>query len=547
MPAPRPLDPAIVPAVAEPDAPGAFDLVGASGPVVVLAAHPDDETLGAGSLIAQLVRHGRAVTVVVVTDGAASHPRSTSTPAGSLRELRLAEARAALDELVGLGDPAGLRHRAEQSAQSAPSAQSAQSAQSALSAQSAQSALIELVALGVPDGGLREARDDVHRQLADLLSERRPVLVLAPWRGDGHRDHRVLGEVAAELVGGDGSALPDARLLEYPIWMWHWGGPDHPDVPWDALVRVDGGEEAGLAKQRALARYSSQVLPLSDRPGDEAVLRPDFVEHFVGGAEVFVEAPAPAPEPEPAPEDPLEGGHSGSRAGRAEPALDATDPPSTDSTLALAPAPEHVPADTLAPSFDATHARRDDPWGVTTRWYERRKRALVLASLPDERLGRVLEIGCSIGVVTEQLALRADSVLAVDVSSVAVERARARLAAQPHVRVEVADVSAGLPQGDHELDLVVLGEVGYYLSPEALGALLVDVDRVLAPGGSLVACHWRHGADDFAQGGDEVHEALAAWARDSGLTRVVGHVEEDFLLDVFSRDPRSVASRTGLR
>jgi len=468
LPAPRPLDPATVPAVAEPDAPGAFDLVGASGPVVVLAAHPDDETLGAGSLIAQLVRHGRAVTVVVVTDGAASHPRSTSTPAGSLRELRLSEARAALDEL-GPG--------------------------------------VELIALGVPDGALREARDDVRSQLAHLLAERRPVLVLAPWRGDGHRDHRVLGEVAAELVGGDGSALPDARLLEYPIWMWHWGGPDHPDVPWDALVRVDGDEEAGLAKQRALARYSSQVLPLSDRPGDEAVLRPDFVEHFVGGAEVFVEAPSPVPAPTPSAEATFE----------------------------------------LAPSFDATHARRDDPWGVTTRWYERRKRALVLASLPDERLGRVLEIGCSIGVVTEQLALRADSVLAVDVSSVAVERARERLAAQPHVRVEVADVSAGLPQRDHELDLVVLGEVGYYLSPEALGALLVDVDRVLAPGGSLVACHWRHGADDFAQGGHEVHEALAAWARDSGLTRVVGHVEEDFLLDVFSRDPRSVASRTGLR
>ncbi len=523
LPAPRPLDPAIVPAVAEPDAPGAFDLVGASGPVVVLAAHPDDETLGAGSLIAQLVRHGRAVTVVVVTDGAASHPRSTSTPAGSLRELRLAEARAALDELAGLGDPAG------------------------------QGAPIELVALGVADGGLREARDHVRRQLADLLTERRPVLVLAPWRGDGHRDHRVLGEVAAELVGGDGSALPDARLLEYPIWMWHWGGPDHPDVPWDAFVRVDGDEEAGLAKQRALARYSSQVLPLSDRPGDEAVLRPDFVEHFVGGAEVFVEAPAPAAAPAPAPapaparEDSLEGGRSASGAGRAEPAVGPEDPPSADSTLELAPAPERVPADTLAPSFDATHARRDDPWGVTTRWYERRKRALVLASLPDERLGRVLEIGCSIGVVTEQLALRADSVLAVDVSSVAVERARERLAAQPHVRVEVADVSAGLPQRDHELDLVVLGEVGYYLSPEALGALLVDVDRVLAPGGSLVACHWRHGADDFAQGGDEVHAARAAGARDSGLTRVVGHVEEDFLLDVFSRDPRSVASRTDLR
>ena len=484
LPAPRPLDPATAPEAAEPDAPGPVDLVGASGPVVVLAAHADDETLGAGSLVAQLVRHGRPVTVVVVTDGAASHPRSTTTSAGSLRELRLVEARRALDEL-GSG--------------------------------------IELVALGVADGAVREARDEVRGRVAALLAERAPVLVVAPWRGDGHRDHRVLGEVAAELVGGAGSVLPDARLLEYPIWMWHWGSPDHADVPWPTLVRVAGDEEAGLAKQRALARYASQVQPLGDGPGDEAVLRPDFVEHFVGGDEVFVEAPAAAAL--------AEGGSSGSTAGRAGPALDPEDPPSRE------------PA--LAPAFDATHARRDDPWGVTTRWYERRKRALVLAALPDERLGRVLEIGCSIGVVTEQLAGRADSVLALDVSSVAVERARERLADRPHVRVEVADVSAGLPDG--EQDLVVLGEVGYYLSPAALGQLLADVDRRLAPGGSLVACHWRHGADDFAQDGDDVHEALAAWARTAGLTRVVGHVEEDFLLDVWSRDPRSVATRTGLR
>ena len=59
--------------------------------------------------------------------------------------------------------------------------------------------------------------------------------------------------------------------------------------------------------------------------------------------------------------------------------------------------------------FDDTHARRDDPWGVTTRWYERRKRSLVLGSLPDERYGAVLEIGCSIGVVTSELARMPES------------------------------------------------------------------------------------------------------------------------------------------
>lgn len=436
-------------------------LLGDPGPVLVLAAHADDETLGAGGLIALATRAGRAVTVVVVSDGAASHPGSTTTSTDALRVERAAEARAALDEL-GAG--------------------------------------IELVLLGVADGGLQEARVDLRSRLASIVAERRPTLVLAPWRGDGHRDHRVLGEIAADLVGpgadADGGADTAPALFEYPIWLWHWGAPEHPDVPWDDLVRLELDGPARDAAARALDRYASQVRPLSGNAGDEAVLRPDFLAHFARDAEYLVRR---------------------------------------------APAPDR-PAATAA-RFDETHARRADPWGVTTRWYERRKRALTLASLPDETYGSVLEIGCSIGVVTAELAHRADAVLALDVSEVAVGHARARLADRPHVRVERADVTRGLPT-DGPVDLVLLSEVGYYLDADQFERLLDEVERVLAPAGTVVACHWRHGAGDFRQSADDVHAALA---RRPGLSSLVHHVEADFVLDVRSRDQRSVADRTGLR
>ncbi|BDZ50045.1 hypothetical protein GCM10025867_22860 [Frondihabitans sucicola] len=131
--------------------------------------------------------------------------------------------------------------------------------------------------------------------------------------------------------------------------------------------------------------------------------------------------------------------------------------------------------------FDARHAARDDPWGLASRWYEIRKRRILLAALPDEALGHVLEIGSSVGITTQDLAARAESVLALDVSGEAVRRARARLQGLSNVRVEQADATLGLPGGDY--DLVVLSEVGYYLSPSELGAVLDDVEASLSSRG----------------------------------------------------------------
>lgn len=189
--------------------------------------------------------------------------------------------------------------------------------------------------------------------------------------------------------------------------------------------------------------------------------------------------------------------------------------------------------------FDDMYAGAPDPWGFTTRWYERRKYALTLAALPAARYGTGLEVGCSIGVLTAALAQRVDDLTAIDPSRAALDAARARV--PEGVRFVQGLVPADWPAGTY--DLVVLSEVAYYLDAADLEVLLDLVERDLAPGGTVVACHWRHPVADYPQSGDAVHRALARWPR---LSRVE---EEDLLLDVLVPGPGrpdSVARREGL-
>ena len=81
---------------------------------------------------------------------------------------------------------------------------------------------------------------------------------------------------------------------------------------------------------------------------------------------------------------------------------------------------------------------------------------------------------------------------------------------------------------------------------QTLDAVLDRISSALTRDGHVVVCHWRHPVTDYLQTGDEVHERLAAHADRVGWHRLVRHDEEDFLLEVFSPDRRSVAAETGL-
>ena len=56
--------------------------------------------------------------------------------------------------------------------------------------------------------------------------------------------------------------------------------------------------------------------------------------------------------------------------------------------------------------FDGQYAASADPWGFTSRWYERRKYAISVAMLPSARYRSAFEPGCSIGELTAMLAPR---------------------------------------------------------------------------------------------------------------------------------------------
>jgi len=182
--------------------------------------------------------------------------------------------------------------------------------------------------------------------------------------------------------------------------------------------------------------------------------------------------------------------------------------------------------------FDELYARDADPWRVRTDWYERRKLAVVLSCLPREHYATGLEIGCSIGVTTRALAGRCGHLEALDASPRALELARQELADLPAGRVSLVEaaVPEQLPAGPY--DLVVLSEVGYFIPPARVDALATALPGRLTVGGDLVAVHWRLDADRLATAGDVVHERLGA----QGLTEVVGHVEREFVLQVWRRD-----------
>ena len=179
--------------------------------------------------------------------------------------------------------------------------------------------------------------------------------------------------------------------------------------------------------------------------------------------------------------------------------------------------------------FERIYADGPDPWGFERRFYEKRKYALTVASLPREHYRRAFEPGCASGVLSELLAARVDELVAMELVPTIAERARHRLDAHTNVRVETGALPERWPEGT--FDLVVASEVLYYLRADGLTRALDTLGQRLETGGHLVAVHWR-GATDYPLSGDTVHERL----REAPfLERVGGYDQTEFRLDVFER------------
>ena len=211
--------------------------------LVVLSAHPDDESLGAAGLIARVAALGIPVVVVVATNGDASHPDSPTVTPQRLSELRRGELLSAVDVL-------------------APEA--------------------EVRFANLPDGHLDEHEGELAAVLG-ALDIGAGDLIVAPWRADGHVDHEAAGRIAARIASRSG-----AQLLEYPVWMWHWATPDNAAVPWSSFVTMRLEPHELAAKSAAIAAHITQNSALSDASGDELLLTEGFREYFHRPFEIFV-------------------------------------------------------------------------------------------------------------------------------------------------------------------------------------------------------------------------------------------------------------------
>lgn len=244
-----------------------------AGPLLLLAPHPDDETIGAGGLLSQACAAGMEVWVAVVTAGDAfrwSPGHLCRAPAAQLalgerrlQELRLAAQRLGLraGQVLALGFPdqglsALLEDHWDRPYRSVTGAEAVP--------------YPGALAPGTPYSGraLREL-------LLKLIERVRPAWVLVPGPLDHHADHRALTRLAQQLV-------EPARLLYYPVegtLLWPFPKGLHPDwllaappaygdLPWQ---RVALNKRALAAKAAALSAYRSQLGPLA--PALHAYLR----------------------------------------------------------------------------------------------------------------------------------------------------------------------------------------------------------------------------------------------------------------------------------
>ena len=185
-----------------------------TAPVVVIAPHPDDETLGAGGFIAAHGLNGRDVVVVAVTDGERAYGYDPDL--GNIREL---EQRNALARL-GVSSE-------------------------------------HIIRLRLPDSDVGSHETELVDKLLPFVTK--DTHLMAPWRGDFHPDHEACGRAAEQVAFQTG-----ARLTSYFFWTWHRGTTTSLDKL--GLRSFPLNHQCVQRKSMALQCHRSQLTHNSGQP-----------------------------------------------------------------------------------------------------------------------------------------------------------------------------------------------------------------------------------------------------------------------------------------
>lgn len=230
---------------------------------LIVAPHPDDETLGCGGAIALLSASGCEVRVLVISDGTASHPNSVEYPPPRLRAVRAAET---LEALAILG------------------------------VDRSQVTFLNLLDGAIPTADAAEFPGAIDR-CRILLQTFQPATIFLPWRFDPHLDHRATWQLIqtarmqVEWFERNDDNAP--RLIEYPIWDW--------DVEQRGDLPTNQQEDSQIVgwrleiqavlekKQKAIAAYQSQVSDLICDDPTGFRLTPDMLHNFAQPWELYLE------------------------------------------------------------------------------------------------------------------------------------------------------------------------------------------------------------------------------------------------------------------
>jgi LmbE family N-acetylglucosaminyl deacetylase len=210
---------------------------------VVIAAHPDDETLGASGFLQRLHDEGTSVTLVIATGGEGAFPRSSPD---EQRELGRTRRRELVDSLHS---------------------------------QAIDNVHVDW--LGFPDSGLAGHLDELVVRLRPTLSD--ADLCLLPWPGDPHPDHQAAGKAA--LL----AAPITTHRWSYPIWLWHWIRPDDGEIPWARAFRQELSDDQQARKAGGIAAFVSQFKP--GPAGEDPILSPAMLTHFQRDNEILFREP----------------------------------------------------------------------------------------------------------------------------------------------------------------------------------------------------------------------------------------------------------------
>ncbi len=219
--------------------------------VVIVAPHPDDETLGCGGAIALLVSKGYQVKVLVISDGTGSHPNSQKYPAAALQAIRSQETIAALGIL-------GVKPEAI--------------------------AFLQLKDGSVPT--ITAPNFPAARALCrNYLQATLPDTIFLPWRWDPHADHRASWQLIQAAILSLGIA---PQIIEYPIWDWDRQQQKNANLSQIRGWRLDI-QSVLNQKTQAIASYRSQLGQLIDDDPQGFCLSPEMVANFTRPWEVYFE------------------------------------------------------------------------------------------------------------------------------------------------------------------------------------------------------------------------------------------------------------------